>query len=141
MSISDRIEELANLLKDNSGDNADIRKELKDIIIPKVKRINKLFILTGLIHRCFEIDGFDGNIVIENDYDWDGTILDSKTVNIVCRDDIEYIDLQYFNKSDEELFEIFKKESIKVKQYLLDLAETNIVELKKDIEEINNLKL
>lgn len=141
MSISDRIEELANLLKDNSGDNADIRKELKDIIIPKVKRINELFILTGLKHRCFEIDEFDGVIDIENDYDWDGTILDSKTVTIVCRDDIEYIDLQYFNKSDEELFEIFKKESIKVKQYLLDLAETNIVELKKDIEEINNLKL
>ena len=141
MSISDRIEELANLLKYKSEDNADIRKELMDIIIPKVKRINELFILTDLKHRCFEMDGFDGNIAIENDYDWDGTILDSKTVNIVCQDDIEYIDLQYFNKSDEELFEMFKRESIQVKQYLLDLAETNIVELKKDIEKINNLKL
>jgi hypothetical protein len=36
---------------------------------------------------------------------------------------------------------MFKRESIQVKQYLLDLAETNIVELKKDIEKINNLKL
>ena len=137
----ERIEELANLLKYKSDDNDAIRKELMDIIIPKVKRINELFILTDLKHRCFEIDGFDGNIAIENDYDWDGTILDSKSVNLECNEDIEYIDLEYFGKTDEELFETFKKESIQVKQYLLDLAETNIVELKKDIEKINNLKL
>ena len=141
MSMIERIEELANLLKYKSDDNDAIRKELMDIIIPKVKRINELFILTDLKHRCFEIDGFDGNIAIENDYDWDGTILDSKSVNLECNEDIEYIDLEYFGKTDEELFETFKKESIQVKQYLLDLAETNIVELKKDIEKINNLKL
>ena len=141
MNISDRIEELANLLKYKSEDNAAIRKELMDIIVPKVKRINELFILTDLKHRCFEIDGFDGNLTIDNDYDWDGTILDSKCVHLECNEDIEYIDLEYFDKTDEELFETFKKESIQVKQYLLDLAETNIVELKKDIEEINNLKL
>ena len=144
MSISNRIEELANLLKDNSGDLDGIREELKNIIIPKVNRINELMKEASL-NRYFYIDGFTGNVKIDNDYDWDGSILDRKCAVLEIYDvefdeyEKSYVTLEYFDMSDEELFEIFKKESISLMKFMLDIEvrkESRINELNRKIEEI-----
>lgn len=144
MKVSDRIEELANLLKDNSGDLDSVREELKNIIIPKVNRINELMKEASL-NRYFHIDGFNGNVKIDNDYDWDGSVLDRKSAILetydVEFDEFEktYVALEYFDMSDEELFEILKKESLSLMKFMLDIEvrkESRINELNKKIEKI-----
>jgi len=149
----ERIIELANILKANPKDAA-AREELKSIIIPKVTRINEFIVKTGAKIKYFDIEGFDGTVIVENDRDWDGSILDSKSVILKCYeeefDDFHdtYINLDYFGKSDEELLEIFKNESISLKRFMIGLKrgrmekdEKAILELSKEIEEIKNLKL
>ena len=126
MSTVERIIELSNLLKDNSGDLDGVREELKNIIIPKVNRINELMKEASL-NRYFYIDGFNGNVKIENDFDWDGSILDRKCAVLEIYDvefdeyEKSYVTLEYFDMSDEELFEIFKKESISLMKFMLDI--------------------
>ena len=76
----ERIIELANALKNGSGDVNAIREELKSIIIPKVMMINEICKKVDLKVRRFDIEGFGGSIEIKNDYDLDGSVLDSKSV-------------------------------------------------------------
>ena len=145
-----RIIELANALKNGSSDVNAVREELKSIIIPKVMMINEICKTVDLKVRRFDIEGFGGSIEIKNDYDLDGSVFDSKSVILECYDeeydDIRhtYVDLEYFNKSDEELFEYFKKESIKMKEFMLDLEiqqhTRKVQRMNKNIEEIKNLE-
>ena len=155
----ERIIELANILENkhyNSTNNDIIRarKEIETIIIPKVNRINELLIKADLKMKRFKIDGFNGNIRVKNDTDWNGKIISDKRSVILEIYDIfddysyTYINLDYFDKSDEELFEIFKKQSIDMKKCMLNLhikeklkSEKLINEINKQIEEIKNLKL
>ena len=105
--------------------------------------------------KRFRIDGFNGNIRVEYDTDWNGKIIsDRRSVILEIYDDVfddysyTYINLDYFDKSDEELFEIFKEQSINMKKCILNLhieeklkSEKLINEINKQIEEIKNLKL
>ena len=146
-----RIIELANALKDKTGDANAVREELKSIIIPKVMRINEICKKVDLRVRHFDIEGFGGTVEVKNDYDLDGSMLDSKSVILECYDEEydeighTYVDLEYFGKSDEELFESFKKESIDLKEFMIGLKsrqlDSEIGELKDRIEEIKNLEL
>lgn len=152
----ERIIELANILESNhyTGDCCNTaREELKSIIIPKVERINELLKKADLKVNWFKIEGFNGNVTIKRDTDWNGDDLDTKSVVLEIFDIFEdysytYIDLDYFNKSDEELFEIFKEKSINMKNCILNLhiqeklkSEKLINEINKQIEEIIKLKL
>ena len=147
----ERIVELANALKNKTGDANAVREELKSIIIPKVMRINELCKKVDLKVRFFDIDGFGGSVEVKTDYDLDGSPLDSKSVILECYDEEydeirhTYVDLEYFGKSDEELFEHFKKESIDLKKFMIGLKsrqlDSEIVSLKERIEEIKNLEL
>ena len=156
----ERIIELANILQNKHYDstNNDIiraRKEIETIIIPKVIRINELLIKADLKMKRFKIDGFNGNIRVENDTDWNGKIIsDRRSVILELYDNVfddysyTYINLDYFDKSDEELFEIFKEQSINMKNCILNLhieeklkSEKLINEINKQIEEIIKLKL
>ena len=156
----ERIIELANILENKHyvSTNNDIiraRKEIETIIIPKVIRINELLIKADLKMRRFKIDGFNGNIRVENDTDWNGKIIsDRRSVILELHDNVfdeysyTYINLDYFDKSDEELFEIFKEQSINMKNSILNLhiqeklkSEKLINEINKQIEEIIKLKL
>jgi hypothetical protein len=152
----EKIIELSNILESNhyTGDSCDTaREELKSIIIPKVERINELLKKADLKVKWFKIEGFNGNVTIKRDTDWNGDDLDTKSVVLELFDIFEdysytYIDLDYFNKSDEELFEIFKEQSIGMKKLLLKHQLDNkekidklINELNKQIEDIKNLKL
>ena len=152
----ERIIELANILENNhyTGDCCNTaREELKSIIVPKVERINELLKKADLKVNWFKIEGFNGNVTIKRDTDWNGDDLDTKSVVLEIFDIFEdysytYIDLDYFNKSDEELFEIFKEKSIRLKKSFLQFkleekenADKLINELNKQIEDIKNLKL
>lgn len=149
----ERIIELANILKANPKDDA-AREEAKNIIIPRVKRINELLKKTDLRVKYFYVEGFTGNIKVENDCDWDGSVMGSKSVILELYEEefdkfhYTYIDLDYFVKSDEELLEFFKNESISMKRLMIGLKkdriekdEKAILELSKEIKEIKNLKL
>lgn len=145
----ERIIELANILKANPKDAA-AREEAKNIILPRVKRINELLKKTDLRVKYFYAEGFTGNIKIENDYDWDGSVMDSKSVILELYDEeydkisLTYVDLEYFSKSDEELFEYFKKESITMKEFMLDLEiqqhTRKVQRMNENIEKIKNLE-
>jgi hypothetical protein len=153
----EKIIELSNILESNhyTGDSCDTaREELKSIIIPKVERINELLKKADLKVKWFKIEGFNGNVTIRRDTDWNGDGLDTKSAVLELYDNIfedysyTYIDLDYFDKSDEELFEIFKEQSIGMKKLLLKHQLDNkekidklINELNKQIEDIKNLKL
>jgi hypothetical protein len=152
----EKIIELSNILESNhyTGDSCNgVREELKSIIIPKVERMNELLKKADLKVEWFKIEGFNGNVTIKRDTDWNGDDLDTKSVVLELFDIFEdysytYIDLDYFNKSDEELFEIFKEQSIGMKKLLLKHQLDNkekidklINELNKQIEDIKNLKL
>ena len=145
----ERIIELANILKANPKDAA-AREEAKNIIIPRVKRINELLKKTDLRVKYFYAEGFTGNIKVENDCDWDGSVMDSKSVILELYDEefdgfsSTYVDLNYFDKSDEELFEEFKEYSIGLKKFMVKFHEgsvNKILELNKQIEELKNAKL
>ena len=104
----ERIIELSNILKANPKDDA-VREELKNIIIPRVEKINEFIVKTGIKIKYFDIKGFDGTVTVEDDRDWDGRLIDNrKSVILKCYeeefDDYHntYIDLDYFDKSDEE---------------------------------------
>lgn len=150
----ERIIELSNILKANPKDTA-AREELKNIIIPRVEKINEFIVKTGIKIKYFDIKGFDGTVTVEDDRDLDGRLIDNKkSVILKCYeeefDDYHntYIDLDYFDKSDEELLEFFKNESISLKRFMIGVKrgqieknEKAILELSKEIEEIKNLKL
>ena len=152
----EKIIELANILESNhySGDSCDtVREELKSIIIPKVERINEL-LKKSYLKIKFKIEGFNGNVTIKRDTNWKGDDLDTKSAVLELYEDIfndyshVYVNLDYFDKSDEELFEIFKEQSIGMTKLMLkhqlDNKETIdkiIKELNKQIEDIKNLKL
>jgi hypothetical protein len=152
----EKIIELSNILESNhyTGDSCNAaREELKSIIIPKVERINELLKKADLKVKWFKIEGFNGNVTIKRDTDWNGDDLDTKSVVLELFDIFEdysytYIDLDYFDKSDEELFEIFKEKSICLKKSFLQFkleekenVDKLINELNKQIEDIKNLKL
>lgn len=152
----DKIIELSNILESNhyTGDSCNAaREELKSIIIPKVERINELLKKADLKVNWFKIEGFNGNVTIKRDTDWNGDDLDTKSVVLELFDIFEdysytYVDLDYFDKSDEELFEIFKEKSIRLKKSFLQFkleekenVDKLINELNKQIEDIKNLKL
>ena len=152
----EKIIELSNILESNhyTGDSCDAaREELKSIIIPKVERINELLKKADLKVKWFKIEGFNGNVTIKRDTDWNGDDLDTKSVVLELFDIFEdysytYVDLDYFDKSDEELFEIFKEKSISLKKSFLQFkleekenVDKFINELNKQIEDIKNLKL
>ncbi len=145
----ERIIELANILKANPKDAA-AREEAKNIIIPRVKRINELLKKTDLRVKYFYTEGFTGNIKVKNDYDWDGSVMDSKSVILELYDEefdcfeSTYVDLNYFDKSDEELFEEFKEYSIGLKKFMMNLHKGDVnklLELNKQIEELKYAKL
>ena len=145
----ERIIELANILKANPKDAA-ARKESKSIIIPRVNRINELLVKADLRIKFFYTEGFTGNIKVENDCDWDGSVMNSKSVILELYDEefdgfsSTYVDLNYFDKSDEELFEEFKEYSIGLKKNLVKFHKgsvNKILELNKQIEELKNAKL
>jgi hypothetical protein len=145
----ERIIELANIQKANPKDAA-AREEAKNIIIPRVKRINELLKKTDLRVKYFYAEGFTGNIKVENDCDWDGSVMDSKSVILELYNEefdcfkLTYVDLNYFDKSDEELFEEFKEYSIGLKKFMVKFHEgsvNKILELNKQIEELKNTKL
>lgn len=142
----ERIIELTNGLKNTN----DAREELMEIIIPKVNRINELLSKVGLEHKRYNLNGFIYYITVKNDYECNGNMLDSKSVVIEFYDKYNvqhstYIDLDYFGKSDEELFEIFKKESVSLKQIILQLEKDrykNLMDkLETEIKTIENLEL
>ena len=152
----EKIIELSNILESNhyTGDSCNAaREELKSIIIPKVERINELLKKADLKVNWFKIEGFNGNVTIKRDTDWNGDDLDTKSVVLELFDIFEdysytYVDLDYFDKSDEELFEIFKEKSISLKKSFLQFqleekenVDKLINELNKQIEDIKNLKL
>ena len=152
----EKIIELANILESNhyTGDSCNAaREELKSIIIPKVERINELLKKAALKVKWFKIEGFNGNVTIKRDTDWNGDDLDTKSAVLELFDIFEdysytYVDLDYFDKSDEELFEIFKEKSICLKKSFLQFqleekenVDKLINELNKQIEDIKNLKL
>lgn len=152
----EKIIELSNILESNhyTGDSCNAaREELKSIIIPKVERINELLKKADLKVKWFKIEGFNGNVTIKRDTDWNGDDLDTKSVVLELFDIFEdysytYVDLDYFDKSDEELFEIFKEKSICLKKSFLQFqleekenVDKLINELNKQIEDIKNLKL
>jgi hypothetical protein len=152
----ERIIELANVLESNhyTGDSCDTaREELKSIIVPRVTRINELLKKADLKVKWFKIEGFNGNVTIKRDTDWNGDDLNTKSVVLELFDIFEdysytYVDLDYFDKSDEELFEIFKEKSIGMKKSFLQFqleekenVDKLINELNKQIEDIKNLKL
>ena len=152
----EKIIELSNILESNhyTGDSCNTaREELKSIIIPKVERINELLKKADLKVNWFKIEGFNGNVTIKRDTDWNGDDLDTKSVVLELFDIFEdysytYVDLDYFDKSDEELFEIFKEKSIRLKKSFLQFqlkekenVDKLINELNKQIEDIKNLKL
>ena len=153
----EKIIELSNILESNhyTGDSCNTaRKELKSIIIPKVERINELLKKADLKVKWFKIEGFNGNVTIKHDTDWNGDDLDTKSAVLELYDDTfddysyTYVDLDYFDKSDEELFEIFKEKSICLKKSFLKFqleekenVDKLINEINKQIEEIKNLKL
>ena len=152
----EKIIELSNILESNhyTGDSCSAaREELKSIIIPKVERINELLKKADLKVKWFKIEGFNGNVTIKRDTDWNGDDLDTKSVVLELFDIFEdysytYVDLDYFDKSDEELFEIFKEKSISLKKSFLKFqleekenVDKLINELNKQIEDIKNLKL
>ena len=152
----EKIIELSNILESNhyTGDSCNAaREELKSIIIPKVERINELLKKADLKVKWFKIEGFNGNVTIKRDTDWNGDDLDTKSVVLELFDIFEdysytYVDLDYFDKSDEELFEIFKEKSIRLKKSFLQFqleekenVDKLINELNKQIEDIKNLKL
>lgn len=152
----EKIIELSNILESNhyTGDSCNAaREELKIIIIPKVERINELLKKADLKVKWFKIEGFNGNVTIKRDTDWNGDDLDTKSVVLELFDIFEdysytYVDLDYFDKSDEELFEIFKEKSISLKKSFLQFqleekenVDKLINELNKQIEDIKNLKL
>ena len=145
----ERIIELANILKANPKDAA-AREESKNIIIPRVNRINELLVKVDLRIKFFYTEGFTGNIKVENDCDWDGSVMDSKSVILELYDEefdsfsSTYVDLNYFDKSDEELFEEFKEYSIGLKKNLVKFHKgsvNKILELNKQIEKLKNTKL
>lgn len=147
----ERIIELANIQKANPKDAA-AREEAKNIIIPRVKRINELLKKTDLRVKYFYAEGFTGNIKVENDCDWDGSVMDSKSVILELYDEefdcfeSTYVDLNYFDKSDEELFEEFRDDSIKMKEFMIkyhkhEYNSNTIIELNKQIEKLKNTKL
>ena len=79
----EKIIELSNILESNhyTGDSCDAaREELKSIIIPKVERINELLKKADLKVKWFKIEGFNGNVTIKLDTDWNGDDLDTKSV-------------------------------------------------------------
>lgn len=142
----ERIIELTNGLKNTN----DAREELMEIIIPKVNRINELLSKVGLEHKRYNLNGFIYYITVKNDYECNGNMLDSKSVVIEFYDKYNvqhstYIDLDCFGKSDDELFEIFKKESISLKQIILQLEKDrykNLIDkLETEIKMIENLEL
>ena len=152
----EKIIELSNILESNhyTGDCCNAaREELKSIIIPKVERINELLKKADLKVKWFKIEGFNGNVTIKRDTDWNGDDLDTKSVVLELFDIFEdysytYVDLDYFDKSDEELFEIFKEKSICLKKSFLQFkleekenVDKLINELNKQIEDNKNLKL
>ena len=152
----EKIIELSNILESNhyTGDSCNAaREELKSIIIPKVERINELLKKADLKVKWFKIEGFNGNVTIKRDTDWNGDDLDTKSVVLELFDIFEdysytYVDLDYFDKSDEELFEIFKEKSISLKKSFLQFqleekenVDKLINEINKQIEEIKILKL
>jgi hypothetical protein len=156
----ERIIELAKILENKhyvstNNDIIQARKEIETIIIPKVIRINELLIKADLKMKRFRIDGFNGNIRVEYDTDWNGKIIsDRRSIILEIYDNVfddysyTYVNLDYFDKSDEELFEIFKEQSINMKKSMLNLhieeklkSEKLINEINKQIEEIKNLKL
>ena len=114
----DKIIELSNILESKhyvstNNDIIQARKEIETIIIPKVIRINELLTKADLKMKRFKIDGFNGNIRVENDTDWNGKIIsDRRSVILEIYDNVfddysyTYVNLDYFDKSDEELFEI-----------------------------------
>ena len=145
----ERIIELANILKANPKDAA-ARKESKSIIIPRVNRINELLVKADLKIKFFYTEGFTGNIKVENDCDWDGSVMNSKSVILELYDEefdgfsSTYVNLNYFDKSDEELFEEFKEYSIGLKKFMVKFHEgsvNKILELNKQIEELKNTEL
>jgi hypothetical protein len=145
----ERIIELANILKANPKDAA-AREESKNIIIPRVNRINELLVKADLRIKFFYTEGFTGNIKVENDCDWDGSVMNSKSVILELYDEefdsfsSTYVDLNYFDKSDEELFEEFKEYSIGLKKFKVNAHKCSVnklLELNKQIEELKNAKL
>ena len=145
----ERIIELANILKANPKDAA-AREESRNIIIPRVNRINELLVNADLRIKFFYIEGFTGNIEVENDCDWDGSVMDSKSVILELYDEefdsfsSTYVNLNYLDKSDEELFEEFKEYSIGLKKFMMKFHEDSVnkvLELNKQIEELKNVKL
>ena len=149
----EKIIELANILESNhyTGDSCDAaREELKSIIIPKVERINELLKKADLKVKWFKIEGFNGNVTIKRDTDWNGDDLDTKSAVLELYDNIfddysyTYVDLDYFDKSDEELFEEFRAYSIKMKEFMVKYHAYNsnaIIELNKQIEKLKNTEL
>ena len=142
----ERIIELTDILKDTNA----ALEELMQIIVPKVNRINELLSKVDLEYKRYNLNGFIYNITVKNDYECNGNMLDSKSVIIEYYDKYNdrhstYIDLDYFGKSDDELFEIFKKESISLKQIILQLEKDrykNLIDkLETEIKIIENLKL
>ena len=92
------------------------------------------------------------DIKVENDCDWDGSVMDSKSVILELYDEefdcfeSTYVDLNYFDKSDEELFEEFRADSIKMKEFMVkyhkhEYNSNTIIELNKQIEKLKNTKL
>ena len=95
----ERIIELSNILKANPKDTAAraaAREELKNIIIPRVEKINEFIVKTGIKIKYFDIKGFDGTVTVEEDRDWDGSLIDNrKSVILKCYEE-EFDD--YHNK-------------------------------------------
>lgn len=150
----ERIIELADILKNNTGDVNASCEELKDIIVPKVIKINKLLKKVGLKDDCIDITGFDGKIIIENDTNWGGSSLNNKSIILQCYDkdlddfSYKYVYLDYFNKSDDELFEAFKEKSITIRTRMVEFVkdrikdeEKRMLKLNIEIENIKNLQL
>ena len=150
----ERIIELADILKNNTGDVNASCEELKDIIVQKVIKINKLLKKVGLKDDCIDITGFDGKIIIENDTNWDGSSLNNKSIILQCYDkdlddfSYKYVYLDYFNKSDDELFEVFKEKSITIRTLMVEFVkdrikdeEKRMLKLNIEIENIKNLQL
>ena len=57
-----------------------------------------------------------------------------------------YVDLNYFDKSDEELFEEFRADSIEMKEFMVkyykhEYNSNTILELNKQIEKLKNIEL
>jgi hypothetical protein len=76
--------------------------------------------------------------------------MDSKSVILELYDEefdcfeSTYVDLNYFDKSDEELFEEFRADSIQMKEFMAKYHAYNsnaVIKINKQIEELKNAKL